>query len=94
MGWKKRSYWFKGGIVLGILDIVVILIGYVISSSESLGWFLMFTKIFFNALAIALRLPIYQNYQVIIGGLISWFVIGATIGWIYGKIKNKNVGRE
>lgn len=103
MGWKNWSYWLKGGVITFSADfIIVLLIIFTSHKSESIGWGLIFTQIPFSFTLLGffskiLCYPVSINTAsaceiplAIIGGLISWFIIGALIGWIYGKIKNRN----
>ena len=91
MGWNKLPTWVKGGIILAILDLILVLFA-IISSHP------------FDAQIIALgmvQFPFYlllglfdfsftQNiYTLAFGGLLVWFIIGSIIGWIVGKIKNR-----
>lgn len=88
MSWKDLSTWLKGGIILTLVDIIVILLSFIATvPRENFGWTLLFTQIPFTIVIRALNLPIVQAYQMIIGGLICWFIIGAIIGWIIQIIK-------
>jgi hypothetical protein len=80
--------WLKGGLILALVDIVVILLSFIATvPRENFGWTLLFTQIPFTIVIRALNLPITLTYQMIIGGLICWFIIGAIIGWIIQIIK-------
>ncbi|MBI2631989.1 hypothetical protein HYW75_03225 [Candidatus Pacearchaeota archaeon] len=96
MGWKNWPYWLKGG-VIGIIFIYLILL---------LGIFNILNE---NSFLYILLLPalvvfFYFPYTFNLGGYewqfitysIYGLIIGALIGWIYGKIKKKketNIGR-
>jgi len=103
MGWKNGLYWLKGGIVIG-LPLLLISFYVSISRLKCLGVgnlstcglplgnffgiiynFILFpfTEIFdirFITGSIVFRMVIFFTY---------FFVIGAIIGWIYGKIKSR-----
>jgi len=91
MGWKELPAWIKGGIILGVLDIILVL--YVIISSHPLDAQLLALGIVqFPSLFLFSWLG--QNYTqniyiISLGGILTWFLIGAIIGWIVGKIRNK-----
>ena len=77
MGWKNWPYWLRGGISLDLLIIISMIIFPKLSEIP--------------IISILLYFPLF--YGFIIGGLIilfCWFIIGAIIGWIYGKIKRES----
>lgn len=76
MAWKNWSYWLKGGIIGIILIIVLILV-------------MVFTPLDLKPSLIATNSDAYQTIAVVPLLLIEWFVYGALIGWIYGKIKQR-----
>ena len=97
MGWKDLPYWIKGGVIFFVFRIVI---GAIIILSSPRGDFgralmlgfldLPITLIIANSpLNINIGSYLMNNVLLTILGLIFWFVIGAIIGWIVGKIKNK-----
>ena len=85
MGWKDLPYWLKGGIIAVSINLLVAIFT---SSSRSE----------MNGIVYAWSLaPLYyfkffrSQYPNLISltGAIMYFLIGALIGWIYGKIKNR-----
>jgi hypothetical protein len=84
MGTGHKLYWLKGG-----------LFGILVSVLVSIYW------IFTNIAEPCLLSGIPENFQscpgdvVALGGIvfvvsgISFFVVGALFGWIYGKMKGK-----
>lgn len=86
MGWKSLPTWLKGAIIFVILDIILIIFAY-LSSSPGEG-----VNLTLNLFQIPLTFftqRLQNNFIVIIGGLISYFIIGSIIGWIISKIKSK-----
>lgn len=74
MGWKDWPYWLKGGIIGGG-------IGFVLSLLSS-----------FSIIIRGLVFGGWPDIELIWFDLLlilSTFIVGAVIGWIYGKIKSK-----
>jgi hypothetical protein len=97
MGWKEWPTWLKGG-VIGLILSVLFLIGLIICASSSLGsgsygCINFIFPLFFGAFMASI-LNIQNKFvgYFVIGftNLIIYFLIGALIGWIVGKIKNRN----
>ncbi|MEK6932310.1 MAG: hypothetical protein AABW56_00765 [Nanoarchaeota archaeon] len=98
MGWKDWPSWLKGGVILALIDFVILLIpiikylGDPNYYGESLAFFLIFT----NPLSFMLSDLFEINLMKFLGllgyalfGIIFYFIIGALIGWIVGKIRNR-----
>ena len=84
MGSKNWPAWLKGGFIGFALSILIILLIWTTHNSR------------FEIIARILERAYYLNFITIIfrgfGGFtmpISFFVLGAIIGWIIGKIKSK-----
>ena len=107
MGWKNWSYWLRGGIVFDLLVIIIFLLLYVLwliiggSGIYSLMnlilfplyWIFQVTRpvTFLEVFVFGSFLP---NFQGIIILLTIYFIIGAIIGWIVGKIKKRKVNEK
>jgi len=101
MGWKQLSSWLKGGIILSSFYIIVYLIFLIIKiimPCENSGLFgfcsyeLIFLLFSIPGLAISSFLRIensQNNILFLIITILLYFIIGAAIGSIIGKIKNK-----
>jgi len=88
MGWSDWPYWMKGGVIgfiIGSLAIVMTnFLGFLFNGSMAL-------------LGLLIGIGSWPPLTIIFGsdyGFILWltpityFVYGAIIGWVYGKIKN------
>lgn len=100
MGWKEWSYWLKGGLILSIIALVFRLTGGMFElfpSSNPLEKFLGSASFFFGyPFGIPLA-NLFNTGIVIIDITIFlgiYFIIGAFIGWIYGKIKNRKLNSQ
>lgn len=101
MGWRKWPYWLRGGIIgilmgLFIFFIAPIFPNPIFALSEL---FLFLLVILFGISGLCDKIPFLRDEicnieegfsltQIIIL-ILSWFVIGAIIGLIYGKIMSK-----
>jgi len=105
MGWKDKAYWIRGGIIFGLLDLILIILTIITADkcnidmirlqefgNDCTSWNLV--------LFIASYLPILfiktssqslsqALYIFAIPSLIIYFVVGAIVGLIYGKIKSR-----
>ena len=86
MGWRDLPTWLKGGIIFVLIVIVIDVVDYLILPLISRALF---------PLQIA-NYPLYLFWQLSESGTINlilhlslYFVVGAIIGWIVGKIKSK-----
>lgn len=82
---KSKKYWLEGGVV----GIITISLAYIIFFVTGMGdnqaidyLYLWKTSIFF----IVMR-------NVVIPNLIEFFVIGAVVGWVYGKIFGEKLSK-
>ena len=93
MGWKNWPSWLKGGIIFFFVHLII-----------SIILFIFFFKGEFNfagLFALSIDLPLFlfgcsssdgltfQRFCYPIAGSLFYFLIGAIIGWIYGKLKSK-----
>ena len=99
MSWKNWPYWLKGGIILDVVYLLVVSM-YVITfliENISQSIFILLYFISFPAFLI-LRLIEYDSHNVItytiIISFLIYFILGALIGLIYGKIKNSRKRKE
>ena len=95
MKWKNWPYWLKGGVIGGIIPLGGILIGYLGHESIISGLlYLLFAFPVAIILGCGLENPnticsLKATPFIIILSTIIYFLLGAIIGWIVGKIKNK-----
>lgn len=103
MGWKKLPSWLKGGIILSVLYLIIslILIKYPCSTGylrgQCLGLGILFLVLSSPGLGILNLLSIEYSenlYLAIIFTFSIYFIIGAIIGWIIGKIKSRKRENE
>ena len=91
MGWKERPYWLKGGI---IIILFYILIGIVFSIydfatfDDFKGFFTFMYFVGPGSFIFGIDGPM-EFITSFIFTIAIYFIIGAIIGWIYGKIKNR-----
>jgi len=91
MGWKKWSYWLKGGII-GIIVFIILLVLSAIFPSYGLGNIFQWIIVFIGSIIMVPARSLFSfklgppitNFYV---PMIVLFILGAIIGWIYGKIK-------
>lgn len=102
MNWKRWPYWLRGG-VIGVLILVIILfLSIILALIGKVDVILnnpfiyIIVKILASPTSILNLFPIDPiNNSIlwycfgIISGVIVYFLIGAVIGWIVGKIKSK-----
>lgn len=92
MSWKKLDSWLKGGLTLLILDFLLIIIIVLTSHPlEAVRMMLILTQIPISLIFYTFAEVTNDNNLIILTllGLINWFLIGALIGHIIKKIKNK-----
>ena len=99
MGWKNFSYWFKGGIILGIVSFAInllmwLFLGVSNDSGIILGFFNLFSIYLVDLFTGEYNYSLLNHILLIIITFVVWFVIGAVIGWIVGKVKEKSVKRR
>lgn len=101
MNWKNWPYWLKGGWMLSVINLGLIIISYILPSpmfSFKFGYFTIGDLFSFPALlmwegsqeifSLVINRPLQYLFIILISS-IEYFIIGALIGWIYGKIKSK-----
>jgi len=94
MAWKDWSYWLKGGIyalfIYGILTVILIPFG-IIGGGCSGFLCINIPYYFLPALLVTFFYGGFINSPATAFVIASfeYFIIGALIGWIYGKIKSK-----
>ncbi len=101
MGWRDWSYWVKGGL---IFDVLVILVGLILLPFKFEWCIFTCTKVFYSLylyfpVAYMIKSIFGDNFGfnsnlgnlllVTTLSIVFYFVIGAIIGWIYGKIKQR-----
>ena len=98
MGWRDWSYWLKGGIIGGFLISIwyPIVLSLKANAVEIFLSEIFFPGVFLGVLFLGL-IPssdqIFLWYSIVeIGNFIFYFIIGAIIGLIVGKVKIKNRG--
>ncbi len=102
MGWKDWSYWAKGGVLGIIISLLGSLLAFIIDYFELYNYLnLNFLEkiISVNILgSIGQLIPNDWPISILMilffiigfgGRILSYFIIGSIIGWIYGKIKSK-----
>ena len=78
---NQKKYWLRGGLTLALLDIVLILSLWNFGGLDGRFIFLDITQpVIFESGMVG------TYFQ----GIISYFISGSLLGWIYGKIKNTN----
>jgi len=95
MGWKNWSYWLRGGIISVIIYLILLLITFLCAENASGEGFVCL--LFF--VPTLLLMPLYQAifgypepvYLAYVFFVIFWFVIGAVVGLIIGKIKRRKM---
>ena len=102
----EKRYWLRGGIsILLFWGLFIIIVGLILviigncSVCEGLGaceqhiidCFTEFGINYYFPLLI-LGISIEQTFTMIILSTLVWFVIGVLLGYLYGKIKNRNEG--
>ncbi len=105
MGWKDYPYWLKGGIVSLFLVIILTITLFIINPScNGECWFPLWNLVWILPSAIiSAPLSAITGYDLwdeflnfgggyigrILLPILFYFLVGAFIGWIIGKIKNK-----
>jgi len=100
MCWKKIASWLKGGIILGTFQLIVQIILKIFFSYDNVLLNLLYTinspflelaTNFRSLCSVVIRIPGFPCAQLsFLGSLIAilvYFIMGALIGWIVGKIK-------
>jgi hypothetical protein len=97
MKFMEETYWFKGGKIALVVMVFAAIIGSISTSGEGvasgLGLFipilpvLWVSRLFFNSYNFDFTEHL-GLFLILI--LAFWFAVGAIIGWLYGKFKNRN----
>ncbi len=105
MGWKKLPYWLKGGLIGIIISIILILVNYIFILLEANLPDYITTPLFLLVQFVLLTNPltylfwgfggfygsnVWFNFtKILFLSSISFFIIGALIGFIISKFKSK-----
>lgn len=98
LGIKKKRYWLRGGIVGGIFSPMIILLLAILFQSQTVGSLILpipglvsFIENNVNLTGCgpdgACLIPYVLFFSIFV--FIFWFAVGAFLGLIYGKIKNR-----
>ena len=95
MGWKEWPSWLKGGLITTILFGIPLIFSeiYRRGSWEMVGSLSFMDQVYLTLHKLPaniIPLPIRSRAIYLILALLIYFLIGAIIGFIYGKIKSKN----
>ena len=92
MGWKDLNYWLKGGILSAIIFVIVFLLAFYLDATYGgHPGLLIFPLIPILSGLFTLNVSGIKFFIIAIPiSLIFWFIVGAIIGGVYGKIKNRN----
>ncbi len=107
MNWKKWPYWARGGVLGFLVTIIFLPFGYSpvgVVTGFLLAPSVFLVKSFFMRSVVPSEEEIGNTISVSSGvagvfqvaailSPIFWFIIGAILGWIYGKIKSKESRR-
>ena len=96
----SKPHWLKMGIILSSTYCVLFLLGILLSPLSAINSaveevvvaliiVISIPSIWVMALFPGLSYTEGIGWEFFIGALITYFLIGAIIGWIYGKIKSK-----
>lgn len=95
----KKKYWLVGGIIGLVLYVLLTIILIPFGSSSCGGGFFCVYYWFYPTL---ITLPVTYPFAglvskfnqsgifILIGAVLVYFIVGAIIGWSYGKIKNRS----
>ncbi len=77
----NKRYWLRGGLLLGLLNLIVIFLIYVLRVDVM--------SLLINFPRFPLSNIVYLfTFQSILGPIL-WFAIGTVLGWAYGKLKSR-----
>jgi hypothetical protein len=88
---KTKRYWLRVAIVAVMIHVVLssVLISIVglhpINNNDLVG--LVFPNVFLGILFVDFLPDIFGEWSVLWWLVLYWFIVGAFIGWIYGKMK-------
>lgn len=90
---KKWPSWLKGGIIFASVDLIILVLWLLYNrtfTDEASVFIFFFTQpIIFWFTGLYDNFHLLQTSLVIIEGLLGYFIIGAAVGFVYGKIKQK-----
>ena len=98
MGWKNWPAWLKGGIIClflyGAITLILLPFGYP-SGCQWLCFPYWIIPTFIGSGLISYPFSMLTGSDLwdefgLIGAIVFYFIIGAIIGWIVGKVKNRN----
>ena len=90
MGWKEWPAWAKGGIILGVFNLLLFLVHLIFTlfseaySKADIQIFILLPALIVDELEF---LPKDNFFGLFLSSLILFVIGGAVIGWIVGKIK-------
>ena len=96
----NKKYWLRVALSLVVVHLILLIITFIISSSST-GPEAGFVWIWISLLDLPV-LTLAKSFisgsfglketaiLVFVAGSIQWFLIGGFLGWLYGKIKNRN----
>ena len=95
---KNLSTWRKGGLIgiclYALLNLLPMILPYIQSNGTIMhGIYFMnsFPQTLFSHMGLNYILPmIIYFYVMLVFGVIFYYIVGAILGWIYGKIRNRN----
>ena len=92
----KKRYWLRGGIILGAIYAVLAILGSIIGRLIVSDISAMGAGI--RILSFVSKISLLEDWasNIFISMIISvifYILLGAGIGWIYGKIKNRNINK-
>ncbi len=92
MTWKNLPYWLRGGIISLLIVAVLYLILISLSLFTSLGEVLGGSKNILLTLSLGTYFVLggeSESATIVFGLIVEYFIIGAVIGLIIGKLKSK-----
>mgnify|MGYP001561561568 CR=1 FL=1 len=97
MGLKRTSYWLKGVIIALSFSIIILIANILLDAASGSNPFrnewnmILYYMINFPVVVFFDKLNIEFNiFYFILSSLVFYFILGAVIGLIYGKLKNRN----
>jgi len=80
--------WLKGGLIFGVIYFLICIIVGIIYLFD-FNPFIVLVLAYFIIFPISYFINLGISFITIIINLIFWFIIGALIGWLIGKINKK-----
>ncbi len=95
MNWKKWPYWVRGGVIGGGVALLSTVVSFLVCSSPDL----LCTVLSFQTFPLLPLVPFTINIPndlfsafVVIGSTVVWFLIGAILGGVIGRLEKKKIG--